>query len=200
MDAIEIGKARIAAGAVGQARPRAGSGSSLRPGMGAAKAFSAGFDDNPLKSHNSRKEKDLEFLPKNLDFVPSDLDFVPPGLDFVPPDLEILPCGLECPPRPGLSAPGESGVEADGAKLQVLAPNALKTLARLQSARARAAPPALAPRSRAQRGLSIACPAPAEGGVGAGPFVPTYERPLPFPAAASCCLSWGLGPRGLVGR
>ncbi len=82
MDAIEIGNARTAAGAVGDARPGAyaGFGGGLRAGRGAAKAFSAGVGDNPLKSHKLRKKVDLDFVPKNLDFVQSGLDFLQPGL------------------------------------------------------------------------------------------------------------------------
>ncbi len=97
MDAIDNGNARTAAGAAGEPRPGAyvQSGGGVRPGRGAAKAFSAEFWSNPLKRRISRKEINLDFIPKNLDFVPSGLDCVPTGLDFGPPGLDFVPPGLE---------------------------------------------------------------------------------------------------------
>jgi hypothetical protein len=92
MDAINIGNERTAAFTAGQARPWAYA--QFRGGVClAANALSAAVGDNFLKRLISRKETDLDFVPKNLEFVPSGLDFVPSGLDFVPPRLEIVPCG-----------------------------------------------------------------------------------------------------------
>ncbi len=80
-----------------------------------------GVGDNPLKRLISRKEIDLDFLQENLvflqfglDFVQSGLEFVRSGLEFVQCGLEFLPCVRERRPRPRLSVPGESGVDAEG--------------------------------------------------------------------------------------
>ncbi len=54
---------------------------------------------NPLKRLTSRKEFDLEFVPKNLVFVPSDLDFVPPDLESVPEALDSVPTSGRVRPR-----------------------------------------------------------------------------------------------------
>ncbi len=88
------------------------------------------FGDNLLKSLDSRKELNFEFVPENLDFVPSGLDFVPLCLGFVRGGLETLPCGLEGRPRPALRM----------RKVQLLASNALKSPARFTKLRGVAAP------------------------------------------------------------
>ncbi len=120
MDAIEPGNARTPARAVGEARPDtcAEFGGGSCPGNGAAKASSVGIGDNPLKSLNSRKERDLDFLAPDLDFLAPGLEFLAPGLEFLLPGLEALPCGPEGRPRPGPFCLG--GSEASERKGQFL--------------------------------------------------------------------------------
>ncbi len=57
--------------------------------------------DNPFKSLDSRKKKDLDFLVPGLDFLAPGLELLAPGLEFLASGLEILSCVREGRPRPG---------------------------------------------------------------------------------------------------
>ncbi len=127
MDAIEIGNARTAAGAVGEPRPRALCRGRARvkpgdprpsrrslPGARSGEGLFAGIWDNALESLESRKKVDLDFLAPDLDFLAPGLDFLAPGLEFLAAGLEILASGHEGRPRRALLVPAGGGVEQKG--------------------------------------------------------------------------------------
>jgi len=113
MDVIDIGATRTPTGPGGRAGPEADAqiGGIDCPRKSAANAFSAGTGGNPMKSLNSWKEIDFDFIPKIWIFFHSAWILFPLGLEYVPGFLDIVPCGLVARPRLGHQSPG-SGATA----------------------------------------------------------------------------------------